>query len=154
MQIDDALNNIEHHDDNLVFYEMDWRKWWACIMKWNARNVRDERSLAREYYLRWSWNSDGVILGTWKSGKRHVTGIPEVVAPPTTLCIMGVMWPIPRWWEIDGMELDLLVGQLQSSSPYQGYTCHVTWHTDTTLYIWYEMIVSHVTWHGLEIDGH
>ena len=68
---------------------------------------------------------------TWylKSGKRPMTGIPEVVVPPTTLCIMGVMWPFPRWWEIDGMELDKLVGQLLSSSPHRGYTCHVTWHT-------------------------
>ena len=89
---------------------------------------------------------------TWylKSGKRPVTGIPEVVAPPTTLCIMGVMWPFPRWWEIEGMELDFLVGQLQSSSPYRGYTCPVTWHTiDTT---WWILAM----WLGiyLVLDGH
>ena len=58
-------------------------------MKWNVRYDRDDHSRTRGYCCD-VWNSDGVILYLI-SGKRPVTGIPEVVAPPMTLCIMGVM---------------------------------------------------------------
>ena len=84
------------------------------------------------------------------------------------------MWPFPRWWEIDGMELDLLVGQLQSFFPLSrlhlpcdlaywhyvvhgydtfGQPCNLAWYGNCwTLAMWlgsnwYEMNFGHVTWH-------
>ena len=73
----------------------------------------------------------------------------EVVAPPTTLCTMGVTWPSQRYLGNDGLKSNVLVGQLPFLFPYQWHLD--TWTLDTwnigpldTWFRWY--LESRITW--------
>ena len=116
--------------------------------KWGLNLIMWFRSMARDWYS-------------------------EVVAPPTTLCTMGVTWPSRRGMGNDGLEW--LFGQPTDYPicPHQGYYClpytwlrydmvtwheyrmnarvTVPWHLDTTTLGHYDTMVWYMTvmqWHG------